>query len=73
MRLAVLVKPGAKQEKATRQPDGSLLVWVKERAKDGEANAAVCRVVAGLYGVPKSAVKLVAGARGRRKLLELPG
>lgn len=73
MRLAVHVKPGAKLERATRQPDGSLLVWVKERAQEGEANAAVCRVVAGLYGVPKSSVRLVAGARGRRKLLEQPG
>jgi uncharacterized protein YggU (UPF0235/DUF167 family) len=73
LRLAVLVKPGAKQQRATRQPDGSLLVWVKERAQEGEANEAVRRVVAGLHGVPKTAVKLVAGARGRRKLFELPG
>ena len=73
MRLAGYVKPGAKLERATRQPDGSLLVWVKERAKEGEANAAVCRVVAEMYGVPKSSVRLVAGARGRRKLLELSG
>ncbi len=72
MRLAVLVKPGAKQERAIRQPDGSLCIWVRERAQEGRANTAVCRVVAEIYGLPRSAVRITAGHRSRHKIIELP-
>jgi uncharacterized protein YggU (UPF0235/DUF167 family) len=38
--------------------------------REGEANAAVVRVVARFLGVPKSSVRLVAGFRSRHKLLD---
>ena len=56
----------------SRQPDGSLLVCVRARAQEGAANAAVLAAVAGFLGVPKSHVRLVSGARGRLKMLDVP-
>ncbi|MBM3314348.1 DUF167 domain-containing protein [candidate division WOR-3 bacterium] len=70
MRLRVRVRAGSKTEGVVRNPDGSLLVSVKARPRDGEANAAVVRVVARFLGLPRTAVRLVAGAGSRHKLLE---
>jgi uncharacterized protein YggU (UPF0235/DUF167 family) len=47
-------------------------VRVRARPVDGEANAAVAVAVAGWYGIPKSRVRLAAGAAGRHKIFELP-
>jgi hypothetical protein len=38
---------------------------------DGAANEALCRLVARELGIPRGAVRLVAGASGRRKLVEV--
>lgn len=51
----------------------ALLVAVAERAVAGRANEAVCAAVAGACGLARHAVRLVTGARGRDKLLELAG
>jgi len=40
---------------------------------DGKANAALERLVANALGVPKSAVSVVSGARGREKTLAIEG
>ena len=46
MRIRVRVKPGAREEKVSREPDGSLRVSVKARAQEGKANEAVVKAVA---------------------------
>jgi len=46
---------------------------VRERAIEGKANEAVRRAIARAVGMPASAVTLVRGARGRRKLFEIEG
>jgi uncharacterized protein YggU (UPF0235/DUF167 family) len=55
--------------------DGSCVLKVRVRAaaSEGEANAAVIRVVAAALGVPGRAVSLVAGGRGRVKRLQVDG
>lgn len=73
MRIRVQVKPGAHTDEVARLADGSLSVRVKARAKDGEANDAVVRIVARFYKVPKSSVRLVSGRASRTKLLDVPG
>jgi len=72
MRLRVSVKPGAHEEKVSREPDGSLLVSVRARAQEGKANEAVVKAVAKLLRVPKSQVKIVSGPSSRTKVLEVP-
>ena len=70
-RLALRVTPGARTE-ALEIEDGALLVKVRARAKDGEANAAVMALVAEALGIAASRLRLLRGATGRDKLLQLP-
>ena len=73
MRIRVRVKPGVREEKVSRDPDGSLLVSVRARAQEGKANEAVVKAVAKALRVPKSSVRIVSGLSSRTKMLEVPG
>lgn len=68
--MNVRVKPGAKVEKVVQSNTG-LTVYCHARAYDGEANAAVIKLVAKHLGVAKSRVRIVRGAKGRDKVLEV--
>ena len=66
--VAVRVKPGsAKGPLVEANPDGSLTVYVSQRAVDGKATEAVARLLAEHFGAPKSAVELISGAKARNK------
>ena len=56
-------------------PDGTqaLKVSVTEIPEDGRANAAVIKLLAKEWGVPKSAIRLVRGDVDRNKVLEVSG
>lgn len=73
MRLRIRVKPGAHEDRVSREPDGSLLVLVRARAQEGKANEAVVKAVAKSLRVPKSSVRIVSGLSSRTKMLEVPG
>lgn len=70
MRIVVSVKPGSKIEAIEATPEG-LVVRVRARALEGEANAACHRALAEHFGVPVSRVTLVRGARSRKKLFDI--
>ena len=71
-RYGITVKPGSKKGPLVEaSPDGSLTVFVRERAVDGAANDGVVRVLAEHFGVPKSAVQIVRGRTSRSKLVEV--
>jgi uncharacterized protein YggU (UPF0235/DUF167 family) len=55
--------------------DGTAVVKVRVRAaaSEGDANAALIRLLASALRVPPSAVTLLAGGRGRIKRLEVAG
>ncbi|HUX68339.1 MAG TPA: DUF167 domain-containing protein [Terriglobales bacterium] len=63
-------KPGAKQPRVEETGPGTFVVAVRERAQEGEANRAIERALAAHWGVPPSWVRIVAGQRGRRKIVE---
>jgi uncharacterized protein YggU (UPF0235/DUF167 family) len=50
-----------------------LALRVTAPPEGGKANAAVCMLVATAAGVPKSAVSVARGARGRTKLIRIDG
>jgi hypothetical protein len=52
---------------------GALVVRVSARATGGQATAAALASVAAAFGVPRSAVTLVAGATSRSKILDVAG
>lgn len=68
MIVEVRVKPSSKIGPQI-QPglDGSLLVYVREPAVDGEANQAVVKILAKHYGISKSKVQLVSGQTSKQK------
>jgi uncharacterized protein YggU (UPF0235/DUF167 family) len=72
MRVAIYVRPGARQEFVGGQRAGALVVHVKERPVHGAATAAGLGAVARALGVPKRDVTLVHGHNSRRKIIEIP-
>jgi uncharacterized protein len=71
-RIDVRVAPGAKRSAwAGRMPDGRRKVRIAAPAIEGRANEALVAFVADSLGVPRRAVRLVAGAGGRDKRLEV--
>ena len=78
MRITVRVRPGASRtlvggrygDAAGGEPP-VLVVRVQQRAVDGAATAAVLDAVGEALGARRGAVRLVSGARGRTKVLEL--
>jgi len=73
VRLTVHVRAGAMHAGIGGSHDGALVVRVREPASDGRANDAVVRVVADELGLARRAVRIVAGTRSRRKVVELDG
>lgn len=66
--ITVTVKPGSKKGPLVEAAaDGSLTVYVRERAIEGKATEAVTKVLADHLGVPKSRLQLVSGATSRVK------
>ena len=73
MRITIWVRPGSPRPGVGGEHDGALVVRVHARAVDGKATAAALAAVAAAFGVRPRAVTLVAGAAGRRKILDVDG
>lgn len=66
--VSVRVKPGSsKGPLVETADDGSLTIYVRERAVDGKATEAAARLLAEHLSVPRSRVDLVSGATSRLK------
>ena len=72
MRIDVRVKPGARKEHVGGRHGGALVVAVAAPPVEGKANEAVRRALAAAFGVRRKDVLIVAGERGRDKVVELP-
>lgn len=71
-RVTVKAKPGSRRGPLVEEgPDGVLTVYVRERAVDGAANAAIEAAVAAHLGLRTRDVRLVTGHTGRLKILEI--
>lgn len=69
-RLALRVTPGARSESIEPGAD-RLLIKVRAKAEDGKANAAVLALLAGALGIAPSRLRLLRGATGRDKLVQI--
>jgi uncharacterized protein YggU (UPF0235/DUF167 family) len=72
VRLTVTVKPGSKQPGISISGD-AVVLRVRERAVEGAANEACLRALAEVFGVPRSRIELVHGARSREKRFAIAG
>jgi hypothetical protein len=73
VRISIWVRPGSVHPRVGGEHAGRLVVRVSERAVDGKATEAAVAAVAAAFGVPKTAVTLVAGASSRSKIAEVAG
>lgn len=70
-RLALRVTPGARTE-GVEIAGGRLLVKVRAKPQDGAANEAVLALLAQALGVATSRLRMLRGATGRAKFVQLP-
>jgi hypothetical protein len=73
VRIAVRVKPRARQSLVLGVREGALEVAVAAPPVEGEANRELVAVVARHFGLPKASVSILAGAAGRSKWIGLSG
>ena len=73
MKISVTAKPGSSKGPLVESVDDGLVVYLREKAHDGEANDALVKVLAKHFGVAKGRVVIVAGGKSRKKLVEIVG
>ena len=70
-RLALRVTPGARAQ-GVELGQGRVVVKVRAKPHDGAANEAVLALLAEALGIATSRLRLLRGATGRDKLVQLP-
>ena len=70
--LKVRVTPKSSRE-AIEYSNGVARVWVRSAPSDGEANEALCRLLAKTLRLPASAVRIAKGHTSRNKLVTIDG
>lgn len=73
VRFAVRLTPRAASERVDGVVDGVLRAHVGAPAVEGAANTALIRLIADELGIARRAVRIVAGATSRQKLLVVEG
>ncbi len=71
MKIWVAVKPQAKREEVKKISEGEYVASVQAPAREGKANQALIELLARYFSIPKSAVRIIRGQTGRRKLVEV--
>lgn len=73
VRFAVHVQPRASRSEVVGMHGDALKVRLQAPPVDGAANAALVDLLAELLGIPRRAVRIVAGASSRSKTVEVAG
>lgn len=72
MIITAKVKPGSKQgDKIEKLEDGTYIIYLRARAHDGEANAALVKLLADHFDAAKTSIKIKSGLSSRTKIIEL--
>lgn len=72
--LAIRVIPRAKRNEVAKVlNDGTIRIRIAAPPIDGKANQALIKFLAKILGVPKSKIEIVAGEKGRNKLVSIIG
>lgn len=71
MKIEVQVKPNARKENVEIVGGGVYRVSVNAPPQDGKANEAVIELLARYFNVRKTAITILRGHSGRRKLVEV--
>ncbi len=72
MKIPATIKPNSRhREEVVVGSDGTYVIYTKAPAIEGRANAAATKLLAKYFGVAQSGVRLVRGARAKRKVFEV--
>ena len=74
MRYTCLVKPGSKKGPlvvANPNNPSELTVYLREKPHDGEANVGLTKLLSEHFRVPKTSIKIISGASGRHKIIDI--
>jgi uncharacterized protein len=71
--LAIRVQPRARREQVVGERNGVVRVSIAAAPVDGQANAALCKLIAKRAGVARGRVSIVRGERSREKVVRVEG
>lgn len=71
--LAVQLQPRAKRNAIVDEHDGVLRVSVAAAPVEGQANAALCKLIAKRAGIARGRVSVIRGERSREKVVRIEG
>ncbi len=66
----ITVKTGSSQEKIIAEENNSFTVYLRAKPHDGEANAALIKLLAKHFNIPKTSIKITRGQKSHIKTLE---
>lgn len=72
MRVNVRVIPRSSRSEVVWEGE-ALKVWLTAAPVDGAANEALIKLLAARLDLPRSALRIIQGASGRQKVLEIEG
>ena len=72
MLYTVTVKPGSSQEKILEPAEGELIVYLRAKPHDGEANVALLKLLSKHFHVPKTNIVIKSGGKSRHKTVLIP-
>lgn len=73
MTIDVRVIPRARRTESSGERDGAFVIRLAAHPVDGAANDALVEFLSDALNVPRRAVRIVSGERGRRKRVEIEG
>ena len=71
-KIKLRVIPRARHDKIDLDESGTYRVHITAAPVDGAANAAVIKMLAEYFKIPKSQIKIVRGDTSRDKIIEIP-
>lgn len=73
MKITVVVKANAKENKLERQSNEMFKAFVKAQAQEDKANEAVKKLLAEYFNIPKSLITLKIGRKTKNKVFIISG
>lgn len=68
----ITVKPGSSQEKIVEVAPDELIIYLRAKPHDGEANEALIKVLSKHFKIGKTSIKIISGEHSRKKIIGLP-
>jgi len=69
MKISVIVKTNAKENKIEKIGEKEFKIFVKEPAKEGKANEAIIELLAEYFNVPRLKINIILGLKSKKKII----